>query len=339
MRLLVTEARRFFARRFVRIMLLVALVLLVALAVGTAVRHHRTTAAEVAAARQQVAAQQHTVDLQRVTCLREQADPRAGDGDFAQLPPGVTCADAFPANSVRLETFLPARWDLAGQGRGMLAIFAALLALLGFAVGASFVGAEWSSGGMVNQLLWWPRRARLLVTKLGALAVGVVASGIALLVLWVALLSGVALTRGYFGHFTAGLLRSFALLGARGFGLGLAAAFVGFAIASIGRATTLALGIAVGYLVVFEAGGRFIFATLLRQPHPEQFLLSTYSSAWLAKGASFDSSSCTAGAGPEPVCVVNHWAIGMYQAGGVLAVLALGMLTWAFVAFQRRDVT
>ena len=36
--------------------------------------------------------------------------------------------------------------------------FAAILALVGFVIGASFVGAEWSTGGMMNLLLWRPKR-------------------------------------------------------------------------------------------------------------------------------------------------------------------------------------
>ena len=62
----------------------------------------------------------------------------------------------------------------------MIVLFGGMLALFGFAVGASFVGAEWHSGGMMNLLLWRPRRLALLAQKLGALLLSVLASGLAL---------------------------------------------------------------------------------------------------------------------------------------------------------------
>ena len=39
-------------------------------------------------------------------------------------------------------------------------------------IGASFVGAEWNSGGMMNLLLWRPQRLKVLSTKLAALLAG-----------------------------------------------------------------------------------------------------------------------------------------------------------------------
>ena len=73
---------------------------------------------------------------------------------------------------------------------------AGLLALFGFVVGASFVGAEWSTGGMMNLLVWRPRRVRLLLGKLAALLLGVlrfvVVSGVA----WLAALWTVSRFRG-----------------------------------------------------------------------------------------------------------------------------------------------
>ncbi|HKD97453.1 MAG TPA: ABC transporter permease subunit [Micromonosporaceae bacterium] len=338
MSLFTSELRRFFARRLVRVMLLVVLGLLAVAAISTAVRNQRSTQADLDNARHQVAVQQGVISQQRAACLREQADPRAGNGDFGQLPPGVSCAQAYDPSTVQLASYLPSRWDFAARAGGMLELFAGLLALLAFAVGASFVGAEWSSGGMVNLLLWQPRRLRLLGTKLGALAAAVLLSGLALLVAWVGMLCVIALTRGYFGHVTPGLVRSLSLLGARAFGLGLVAAFLGFAIASIGRATSLALGIAIGYVVIVEVGARIVLQNVLRVDHPEKFLLSTYFSAWLSKGRSSAISNCTIDPVSGEVCVTSHWSVGMYAAGGLLAVIAVALLAWAFTSFRRNDV-
>ena len=57
----------------------------------------------------------------------------------------------------------------------MITTLAALLALVAFVIGASFVGAEWNSGGMMNLLLWRPQRLQVLGTKLAALLVGLTA--------------------------------------------------------------------------------------------------------------------------------------------------------------------
>ncbi|MFC3504875.1 hypothetical protein ACFOOK_28450 [Micromonospora krabiensis] len=41
--------------------------------------------------------------------------------------------------------------------------------LFGFLVGASYIGADLNSGGVVNLLLWRPRRLAVLGAKLGTL--------------------------------------------------------------------------------------------------------------------------------------------------------------------------
>ena len=64
---------------------------------------------------------------------------------------------------------MPYQFDFREEFGAFISIFAGILALFGFVVGASFVGAEWNTGGMMNLLLWRPKRLPVLFTKLAAL--------------------------------------------------------------------------------------------------------------------------------------------------------------------------
>jgi ABC-type transport system involved in multi-copper enzyme maturation permease subunit len=331
------EWRRLFARRFTRIMLALVVVLLGAVAIGVAVNHHKITAADRAAAQQQVNEDQQQMSTQLAECVREQSDPNA-QGDYKQLPPGATCDQMFAPP--QLDWFLPSQWVLTDQARSMLIVFGGLLALFGFAVGASYVGAEWSSGGMTNLLLWRPRRVPLLAAKLGTLLLGVGVAGVALLIAWAGMLSAIAATRGYFGHVTTGFVESIALSGGRGIALALAAAALGFAIAIVGRSTVAALGVAIAYVIVVEAAGHLVFDNVLHIKRPERFFLSSYAYAWLTKKISFDTSgACTVTPGGGQQCSLSEWTIGMTHAAVILGVVLAVLVGWAFLAFRRRDVT
>ncbi len=331
------EWRRLFARRFTRIMLAIVVALFAAVAIGVAVNYHRITAADRAAAQQQMVADQQQMTTQLAECQREQSDPGA-TGPYHPLPPGTTCDEMF--SPPQLDWFLPSEWVLTEQAKAMLTVFGGLIALFGFAVGASYVGAEWSSGGMTNLLLWRPRRVPLLAAKLGTLLAGVAVSGVGLLVLWAGMLSAIAATRGHFGHLTTGVVESMALSGARGITLALATAALGFAIATVGRSTVAALGVAIGYVIVIEAAGHLVFANMLHVHKPQLFFLSSYASAWLAKKISFTTSAvCTVTPDGNQECSYTDWSISMSHAAVVVGLLLAVLLAWAFVAFRRRDVT
>ena len=156
-----------------------------------------------------------------------------------------------------------------------------------FLIGASSGGAEWSSRSMTLQLLFEPRRLRLLTVKwLG-------------LVLCTALLAivAMAITAG-FGALTAQLRgtwdqqfapvnelrdnlgQTMALMGLRGLVLVAAAATIGYAIAMLVRNTGASLGVAFVYFVVLENGIRFAFMRHGSEP----FMLSTNAVAFLFPG-------------------------------------------------------
>ena len=156
-----------------------------------------------------------------------------------------------------------------------------------FLMGASSGGAEWSSRSMTLQLLFEPRRLRLLCVKWLALALStatVAAAAMALSVGFGVLTASArgtwddqyALVRELKGH----LLGSMLTMGGRGLILVMLAATLGYAVAMLVRNTGASLGVAFIYFVVLENGVRFA----LMRYGTEPFMLSTNAVASLISG-------------------------------------------------------
>jgi ABC-2 type transport system permease protein len=215
-------------------------------------------------------------------------------------------------------------------------VAAGVLTLFGFVVGASFIGAEWNSGGMMNLLLWRPRRITVLAAKLGTMLLGVLAISAGYLVIWVAAFWTIGATRGIVGELTSGFWQSLALDGVRAVALALAAAAVGFALASLGRHTAMALGVGIGYALVVEIGTFIIFGVLGTQ-YSQRFRLSTYVAAWLVKKITLydETPVCD----PTGCTDLRTYVITWQQGGLVLGSIVVLSLLAAFAAMHRRDVT
>ncbi|HKS98938.1 MAG TPA: ABC transporter permease subunit [Rugosimonospora sp.] len=335
MRLLRTEWTRLFARRFTRITLVLILLVLALIGVAVGYSSHQHTAATLAAARVEAQHIREESEAARQRCLDAHKNPSANNREF---PPGMNCDD-LTTGQPDANDLQPYQFSFRMQASDLVVLLGALLALFGFAVGASFIGAEWSSGGLTNLLLWRPRRLPLLLGKLGTLLLGVLSVGVVLSAAWIAAVWGIAKVRGDAGGVTPGLLRSLALTDTRALALGLFAAAVGFGVASLGRHTATALGVAVGYVVVLEIGARIVLS-LIQITRPERFLLSNYVAAWLVKAVPFyDDSACRQPTFGAVSCEPVRWYVHMNQgavAGGTLLLVVLGA---ALFAFRRRDVT
>jgi hypothetical protein len=339
------ELARLFGRRFTKIMLGVVVLLLLVIGFGlgaTSHKHNAQTRAQALAQIQQMR-QQNEADVQR---QRDECEAsQRGDANAPKFPPGFDCSQIqlpdYSPTEQNLAAFEPHQFVFRTDATDTLIVVGFLLALLGFAVGASFVGAEWSSGGMMNLLLWRPRRVPVLAGKLFTLLVGMLGAGIVLSVAWVAAVYGIASVRGDTGRITRGLFTSLALTDARALGMMLVAAAIGFGIASLGRNTATALGLAVGYVIVLEIGTRIVLQ-LAAVARPERFFLSNYALAWLAKSQSYvDVSACRrkAAAGVAVNCEPTEWMLHMNQSLVLGGVLVAVVLVWAFVSFRRRDIT
>ena len=347
MNLFRAEWRRLFKRRITVGTLLGVVVVLGLVAGGIAISNQKIgpeALAEAEAAAQaeyeeQLRWHEETIDDQVAQCREEQAAAEAagepspwGEGfDCEMLREWVPVREDFQA-----EWYLPPTFSFRDGFESMIGVFAAILALFGFLVGASFVGAEWRSGGMMNLLLWQPRRLRVLGTKLTTLLLGVLSVGVVLGAAWTGTFWLIATFRGVTDGMTAGVWQSMALTGVRGLMLGLVAATIGFALASIGRHTAMALGAAVAAVIVGVAGVAIV-VDLLGVRFGGAWLWPNYARAWLQRSLTFyDWRSCEFSFGRcEPAELVVTWQVA--GAGmAALVIVALGLAMWQM---RRRDVT
>jgi ABC-2 type transport system permease protein len=337
-RLFRTEWSRLFARRFTSIMIVLVVVILGLVAVGVAASSQRPGPELVAKAKVQADRNREQIRQLRAECEAYQRDPNtAGEPpEMRRFPPDIDCARAFDPGQVRDEDFLPHTFSFRAEAPNLVLVLAGLLALLSFAVGSSFVGAEWSSGSMMNLLTWRPRRVSVLLTKLAALLSGLLLVALVLAGAWAATLYAIARWRGRVGEVTAGSLTSLGLDNARAIGLALAAAVIGFAFASLGRHTATALGVVVAWALVLEIGLRIVLG-IAEVSRVERWFLSSYAAAWLVKKATFaDFSGCRFAEGP---CEPTVWSLTMNQGALVLGSATLLVLVIAVLAMRRRDVT
>lgn len=158
---------------------------------------------------------------------------------------------------------------------------------VGFLLGASVGGSEWSSRSMTLQLLFEPRRLRLLTIKwLGLLIVVVALAAIGIAVA-LALASISASMRGTWDSAFAivpemrdSFVASLITMSGRALVLVAIAATIGYGIAMLVRNTGASLGVAFVYFVVFENVIRFA----LMKYGTEPFMLSTNTVAFLFPG-------------------------------------------------------
>jgi len=117
----------------------------------------------------------------------------------------------------------------------------------------------------------------------------------------------------------------------------LAAGALGFGLASIGRHTAVAMGVAIGVVVVLQAGLGTVLA-MAQVKYIELYLAPTWVAAWMNKSVkAFDYNAPCINTGDvcEPPTVTLTW--GMAGAGLVaLLVLVVGTAMWTL---RKRDIT
>ncbi|MGK5672421.1 ABC transporter permease subunit [Micromonospora sp. URMC 106] len=333
-----TELRRLAKRRFTRWMSLLGLVVLALVVVGVFLTNEKIDAAALAKA-ERAAEQQWQQDVRhneqyRAECEKAKA---AGAGEPGQYPDDCAMIQPPPREAIEAEWFLPSTFDFRENFGSTLLPLAAMLALVGFVVGASFVGAEWNTGGMMNLLLWRPKRLTVLLTKLAALLTGLLALAVPTTALWFGSFWLVATFRGSTAKMTSGAWQSFALTGLRGLVLALVTATIGFALASLGRHTAMALGGVIALMVV----GQFGLGILLQMAgvrFAEAWLLPTYAVAWMEKKVTLeDWDACQATFFGE--CKPDTMDITWQHSSVLLAVGFTVILGAALWAMRRRDIS
>ncbi|CCH21714.1 ABC transporter permease subunit [Micromonospora lupini] len=333
-----TEFRRLTKRRFSRYMTLLGLLVLAAVVVGVFFTNQKIDAGQLAKAErqadQQYQEQVRWAEQERVNCEQAKAAGTPNDGRYPD-----DCSVISPPSREQIDAkwFLPSTFNFRETFDATLIPFAAILALVGFIVGASFVGAEWSTGGMMNLLLWRPKRLTVLFTKLAALLTGILAVTLPAAVLWFAGFWAVASFRGSTEKVTSGVWQSFALTGLRGVALVLVLTTIGFALASLGRHTAMALGGVVAVMVVFQFG-LGILLEMASVQWAEAWLLPTYLLAWMTKKVTLqDYDSCNFNYSGE--CNPPTLDITWQQSSVLLVVGTVVILGAAVWSMRRRDIT
>ena len=311
MRLLRVELRRGIVRRSTRLLVLLALLLIVVLGIGVFAAHSSDFAPD------EEALQWREEQVQE--CLRTEA--------FGSQP-GVSDLGAICESMVPMENFvtdprfhLTLLWEPVDEygnlGDGILVVTGLFLVLGALMAGATFIGADWRYGTIGTLLTWEPRRWRVFAAKAAAVALWALVIGILLQALVGISVLPAATWRGttagadseWFGQVVGAVLRT-SLLGA-------GAALIGYAIASIGRNTAAALGVAFGYVAIGES--------LIRALRPtwQPWLISD-NALVVIYGQELPNSSFERSPGQAALILGCYLAVVLLAAGAV---------------FARRDVT
>lgn len=324
--LLRAEARRFRSRRLVRVLLVLALV---GLAAGLAIAS--TQFAQPSAAGLAQATERRDAELAQQQQFRQQCLGAVGSVNGPQSE-----ADCGPELTVdqlgSVQSYVdkrPFTWE--SQGRAGVTGIAAAAAALAFLLGATYVGAEWSTRSMVALLFWEPRRVKVMATKLAVLAaaaalLGVVAEGLWLL--GARLLAGTRGSTALAPHLAGQLLSG----AGRGVLLVVLVGLLGFGVANLLRNTAAAFGFGFVYFAIVENVVRAL------RPHWQPYLLTDNAVALLQRGGLrlfydegvVDSRGFFRGS-REQTLTNLHGAV-------LLAVVTAVVVGAGIVSFVRRDL-
>ncbi len=308
MRLLRSELQRASARRLVRVS---ALLIGMAVVVGGIVAFVSTSSLSELVFEQRVrtvTVQQRAERAEIERCLAHQRSTPAASAQSGGGPKG--CFPSHPIQRARDPRFHASRLRDILQGSG------GALALVGWILGASLIGAEFSSRGLTTLLTFEPRRQRAFLAKASASIVIAGAIGLAALLFLALVLLPALIAHGAPSNPGDPSIASLSAVIGRGTGLTMLAAALGFSIATLGRNTAAALGAGFAYIIVFEnvLGG---FLERWRR--------------WLLLGNAIVFLSGEDSGGSVP---------GRSVVGAVLflAAVTFTLLAGALIAFRARDV-
>ncbi|MET7421585.1 ABC transporter permease subunit [Dactylosporangium sp. NPDC005555] len=328
--LLRAEWARLFSRRVTLVTLVLIATLLAFLTFGFSLTRSNPTPEEYRTATDRAASAAAIYDQNVALCEDVQSGVRTG-------PAGIK----FPRNCdygprPTADSMLDYGFSFSRQWPELFTTAAIVLTVAGFVLGASFVGVEWSSGGMLNLLLWAPRRNVVLASKLIAACAGTAVVSVVYLAVWTGAFVAVAAGNDTVSSMGLADWSSLLITGVRVILLTMAGTALGFAISSIGRHTSTALGVGIAYLVVYELGAIIIFGLIGGTDYSEKYRLSSYVSAWMNKSYTFQGASgyCT-----ETGCVAPAQTFqgSWQQAGLVIGLVVAVLLAGAFTSMRRRD--
>ncbi|MGY2002977.1 hypothetical protein [Blastococcus sp. SYSU DS1024] len=315
--LLRAELHRFAARRFIHVLLgLAVLGWLAAVGVGL-LNHGQPTEADYAAAR---AAMEEAIAAD-AEWLEQCAEDAAAAGEDV--------AAYCPAPDWQVEDFLTVRpFDLADNATTGAIAFAAGASVLAFLVGATWIGAEWVTRSIVALLFWVPDRLKVMGTKIGVLVLAAAGIGVAAQAAWLAMAFVLRAAVGTDGPLPAGFWSDLLAVQGRGVLLTVLIALLGFGLANLTRNTGAALGVAFVYVAVVENALR------VWDPMLDRWLVIANSVALVNPGGVriYDYSESYSGMNPPSFLLTNLHG-GLVVTAFAAVVVGLGV--WLF---SRRDL-
>ena len=264
-------------------------------------------------------------------CRQDQAAERERTGDQTI---DFGCESITGPTEPTLEQFglVPPVADVITHGIATSGAF--LVAFLAFVLGASAIGAEFTTGSMGSWLTFQPRRVRVAVTKLTAVALGgaALAATFALLTTAGARLIAVVNRPGeeLVLPEPATTTDSVAQLLLRVVGLALLAAVRGAALGLVLRYTA---GV-VGVLLAYAVGVELIAAQAFLQGRLKPWTVGTNVEAFLGKGTTYTAETCEGS-----TCTFAAQQLSYTHAWVYLLVVGAALCLVGVLTFRRRDVS
>ena len=325
--LLRSELHRFSARRFIRWLLLLSAVAYVIIITLVAVTQFSKPDAGVQeGAERRVAALVEEQKGYWEQCVNDPARP--------ENIPVEECGDEPTAADFPLEQFIDQPpFDLARKlPHGAIAVSVAL-AILAFLIGATYVGAEWSSRSMVALLFWEPRRLKVIGVKLAVTAAAAAALAVLSQALWWATAEIIARTRGNRDNLPDDFWPDLFGQQARGVLFVVLIGLLGFGVANLIRNTGASFGVGFVYFVIVENAVREF------RPGWQEWLLGNNAAALLQTGGYkiyvYDQYVDEQGSfvdGDREVLLSN------LHGGLVIGIATLAIVVLGAVLFKRRDL-
>jgi len=325
MRLLLVELTRLRWRRAIFLLLLACVVVPLVLLVGQAWNTRPFSEADIASAKE-MAAQEMSQPY-----LEEQiADCEATPENY--LGPGGVATDCAQAMTPTYENYLYRdALDLEAMRTDVGAAAITILTGLMMLVGTTFVGHDWNTGSMSNQLLFEPRRLRVWLTK--ALAVFVTGAVVGIVVLALFWAGAAILASSRDVSAAPGLWTTIWETQARGVVAIAVGGLLGYSLTMLFRSTVATLSLMFGVSI---AGSLLVVAIL--GDAASRWVLPTNFLAFVLGGFPYyDSSACSYS--PDGMVSGNcEQTLPMVDGGlflMVIVVVATGLSLWST---QRRDV-
>ncbi|GAA1593937.1 hypothetical protein GCM10009789_55030 [Kribbella sancticallisti] len=208
-----------------------------------------------------------------------------------------------------------------------------LLVFAAFLIGASFVGAEFSTGAIGNWLTFEPRRLRVYGSKLLAAAIGFVPVAVGILAILMLgtflIVDQLGTTAGMTGKQWGDLIAT----AGRAVLVTAVGAALGGVDGSLLRHTAAAIGVAMGYLVLVEG----VFGGFLQKAQP--WLVKLNFDAFVQHGATYFLNDCQSNPDGSYGCDYIEKHLSFEHGAWYLGILAVVLVVLGGFAFTRRDIS